>query len=98
MLAVYRRATIELLSRPIQGKAHYDEIINIAQGRLEDVTERLTTAIARGYLDHIDEQHRARESEMYGLAALLPATAPPLDLLEPAGVALSEQPAALPLR
>jgi len=27
VLAVYRRATIELLSRPIQGKPHYDEII-----------------------------------------------------------------------
>jgi len=25
LLAVYRRATIELLSRPIQGKPHYDE-------------------------------------------------------------------------
>src|SRR5207253_160403 len=33
VLAVYRRATIELLSRPIQGKPHYDEIIAIAQGR-----------------------------------------------------------------
>src|SRR5881409_2841549 len=47
VLAVYRRATIELISRPIQGKPHYDEIIALAQGRLEDVTERLTAAIAR---------------------------------------------------
>src|SRR5690348_11636656 len=31
MLAVYRRATIELLSRPIQGEARYDEIISLAQ-------------------------------------------------------------------
>src|SRR5229473_7205119 len=36
VLAVYRRATIELLTRPIQGKAHYDEIIALAQGRLDD--------------------------------------------------------------
>src|SRR4029077_5070485 len=57
-LAVYRRATIELLSRPIQGRPHYDEIIAIAHGRLENVTERLTTATAGGYLDHIDEEHR----------------------------------------
>src|SRR5437667_5491565 len=73
VLAVYRRATMELLSRPIQGKPHYDEIIALAQSRLEDVSERLTTAIARGYLDHIDEEHRARESEMYGLAATVTA-------------------------
>ncbi len=97
MLAVYRRATIELLSRPIQGKPHYDEIINIAQGRLEDVTERLTTAIAGGYLDHIDEQHRARESEMYGLAAIVTAMARSLDLPETAEVALVEALAALRL-
>src|SRR5205823_2689757 len=55
VLAVYRRATIELLSRPIEGKPHYDEIIALAQSRLEDMTERLTTAIARGYLDHVDD-------------------------------------------
>src|SRR5439155_1719947 len=80
VLAVYRRATIELLSRPIQGKPHYDEIIAIAQGRLENVTERLTTAIARGYLEHIDEEHRARESEMYGLAAIVSAMGRSLDV------------------
>src|SRR5689334_11874829 len=34
VLAVYRRATIELLSRPIQGKPHYDEIVALAQTRL----------------------------------------------------------------
>src|SRR5438309_1255895 len=62
VLAVYRRATIELLSSPIQGKPHYDEIIALAQSRLEDVTERLTTAIARGYLDYIDEDHRERDA------------------------------------
>src|SRR5438309_8081599 len=97
VLAVYRRATMELLSRPIQGQPHYDEIINIAQGRLEDVTERLTTAIARGYLDHIDEEHRARESEMYGLAAIVTAMGRCLDLLETAEVALVEALAALRL-
>jgi len=97
VLAVYRRATIELLSRPIQGKPHYDEIIAIAQGRLEDVTERLTTAIARGYLEHVDEEHRARESEMYGLAAIVSAMGRSLDLGETAEVALVEALAALRL-
>ena len=97
VLAVYRRATIELLSRPIEGKPHYDEIITIAHGRLEDVTERLTTAIARGYLDHVDEEHRARESEMFGLAAVVTAMSHSLDLGETAEVALVEALAALRL-
>ena len=97
MLAVYRRATIELISRPIHGKPHYEEIIAIAQGRLEDVTERLTTAIARGYLDYIDEEHRARETEMYGLAAIVTAMGRSLDLGETAEVALVEALAALRL-
>src|SRR5262245_60106045 len=97
VLAVYRRATMELLSRPILGKPHYDEIIAVAQSRLEDMTERLTTAIARGYLDHIDEEHRARESEMYGLAAIVTAMGRSLDLNETAEVALVEALAALRL-
>jgi diguanylate cyclase (GGDEF)-like protein len=97
VLAVYRRATIELLTRPIQGKAHYDEIIALAQSRLDDMTERLTAAIARGYVDHIDEEHRARESEMYGLATIVTAMARSLDLTETAEVALVEALAALRL-
>ena len=97
VLAVHRRATIELLSRPIQGKPHYDEIIAIAHGRLEDVTERLTTAITRGYLDHIDEEQRAREGEMYGLTAIATAMGRSLDPGETAEVALIEALAALRL-
>ena len=97
MLAVYRRATIELVSRPVQGNARYDEIIAAAQSRLENVTERLTTSLARGYLDHIDEEHRARESEMYGLAAIVNAMSRSLDVRETAEVALVESLAALRL-
>src|SRR5256886_2609751 len=97
MLAVYRRVTIELLSRPIQGKPHHDEIIALAQSRIEDVTERLTAAIARGYLDHVDEEHRARESEMYGLATIVTAMSRSLDVHEAAEVALVESLAALRL-
>src|SRR5256886_5828307 len=97
VLAVYRRATMELISLPIQGKPHYDEIIALAQSRLEDITERLTSALARGYLDYIDEEHRARESEMYGLAAIVSAMGRSLDLMETAEVALVESLAALRL-
>jgi len=97
VLAIYRRATIELLTRPIQGKPRYDEIVALAQSRLQDITERITTAIARGYLDHIDEEHRARENEMYGLAAIVTAMSRSLDLGETAEVALVESLAALRL-
>ena len=97
VLAVYRRATIELVARPIHGKARYDEIIALAQSRLEDVTERLTTAIARGYLDHIDEEHRIRENEMYGLAVIVSAMGRSLDIGETAEVSLVETLAALRL-
>ncbi|MGH7765288.1 MAG: diguanylate cyclase [Candidatus Dormibacteraceae bacterium] len=97
VLAVYRRATIELISLPLQGSPRHDEIFSLAQSRLEDVTERLTTAIARGYLDHVDEEHRARESEMYGLAAIVTAMGRSLDVVETAEVALVESLAALRL-
>jgi diguanylate cyclase (GGDEF)-like protein len=97
VLAIYRRATIELLTRPIQGKPRYDEIVAMAQSRLQDITERITTAIARGYLDHIGEEHRARENEMYGLAAIVTAMSRSLDLGETAEVALVESLAALRL-
>src|SRR5712671_5814227 len=97
VLAVYRRATIELLSLPLQDSPRRDEIFAVAQSRLEDVAERLTTSIARGYLDHLDAEHRARESEMYGLAAIVTAIGRSLDTMETAEVALVESLAALRL-
>jgi diguanylate cyclase (GGDEF)-like protein len=97
VLAVYRRATIELISVPLHDSPHRDEIFALAQGRLENVAERLTTSIARGYLDHLDAEHRARESEMYGLAAIVSAMGRSLDIGETAEVALVESLAALRL-
>src|ERR1700682_4743861 len=97
VLAVYRRATIELISRPLQGSPRKDEIFALAQSRLENVAERLTTSITRGYLDHLDAEHRARESEMYGIAAIVSAMGRSLDIAETAEVALVESLAALRL-
>jgi diguanylate cyclase (GGDEF)-like protein len=97
VLAVYRRATTELISRPLQESPRRDEIFALAQSRLENVAERLTTSIARGYLDHLDAEHRARESEMYGLAAIVSAMGRSLDISETAEVALVESLAALRL-
>jgi diguanylate cyclase (GGDEF)-like protein len=97
VLAVYRRATTELISRPLQESPRRDEILALAQSRLENVSERLTASIARGYLDHLDAEHRARESEMYGLAAIVSAMGRSLDISETAEVALVESLAALRL-
>src|SRR5467141_4477990 len=97
VLAVYRRATIELISLPLNDSPRRDEIFAVAQSRLENVAERLTTSIARGYLDHLDAEHRARESEMYGLAAIVTAIGRSLDTMETAEVALVESLAALRL-
>src|SRR5712664_2658194 len=97
VLAVYRRASIELISLPLNDSPRRAEILAVAQTRLEDVAERLTTSIARGYLDHIDAEHRARESEMYGLAAIVTAIGRSLDTMETAEVALVESLAALRL-
>ncbi|HKV88970.1 MAG TPA: sensor domain-containing diguanylate cyclase [Candidatus Dormibacteraeota bacterium] len=97
VLAVYRRATMELVTLPLVGSPRQDEIIAAAQSRLEDVTEHLTTFIARGFLEHIDEEHRARESEMYGLAAVVSAVGRSLDVAETAEVALVESLAAMRL-
>jgi diguanylate cyclase (GGDEF)-like protein len=97
VLAVYRRATIELISMPLHESPRRDEIFALAQSRLENVVERLTTSIARGYLDHVDAEHRARESEMYGLAAIVSAMGRSLDINETAEVALVESLAALRL-
>src|ERR1700716_208559 len=97
VLAVYRRATVELISLPLNNSPRRDEIFAVAQSRLENVAERLTTSIARGYLDHLDAEHRARESEMYGLAAIVTAIGRSLDTMETAEVALVESLAALRL-
>jgi len=97
VLAVYRRATVELISLPLQQSPHRDEIFALAQSRLENVAERLTTSIARGYIDHLDAEHRARENEMFGLAAIVSAMGRSLDIAETAEVALVESLAALRL-
>src|SRR6266568_1564938 len=97
VLAVYRRATIELITQPIEGTQRRDEIFALAQSRLEDVVERLTTCVVRGYLEHLDAEHRTRESELYGLAAIVTSMGRSLDVVETAEVALVETMAALRL-
>ena len=97
VLAVYRRATVELLSLSLEGQLLRDEVLTLAQSRIEDVIERLTSSMARGYLDHLDEEHRNRESDLYGLAAIAAIMGRSLDIGETAEVALAETLAALGL-
>ena len=73
VLAVYRRATIELLSRPIQGKAHYDEIIAMAQGRIErgaNVVLLTLAAIVNAMGRSLDLGETAEVALIEALAAL----------------------------
>ncbi len=97
VFAAYRRATVELITRPLEGSPRRDEIFALAQSRLEDVVERLNASTVRGYLDHLDAEHRSREGELYGLAAIVTAMGPSLDVAETAAVALVEMLAALRL-
>ena len=97
VLAVYRRATLELLAQPLTGRPRSDEVLALAQSRLENVIERLVSNIARGYLDHLDEKHRIRENELYGLAAIAAVMGRSLDINDTAEVALAETLAAFGL-
>jgi diguanylate cyclase (GGDEF)-like protein len=72
-----------------------DAIFALAHSRLEGVIERLTTCMVRGFLEHLDAEHRTRESELYGLASIVTSMGRSLDVAETAEVALVETLAAL---
>src|SRR5229473_3784030 len=97
LLAVYRRGTIELITQPIEDGTQREEILALAERRLEDVMEQLTTCVVRGYLEYLDEEHRTRENELYGLAAIVTSMGRSLDVVETSEVALVETLAALRL-
>ena len=97
VVSIYRRTTIELIAAPLDVSRRRDEILAVAQRRLADVVERLTSRIAQGYLDHLDAEHRARESELYGLAAIVTAMVRSIDTVESAEIALIESLTALRL-
>jgi diguanylate cyclase (GGDEF)-like protein len=90
VLAVYRRAIIELVSLPLEGSVHRDEVLTLAQSRIEDIVERLTASMARGYLNRLHEERRNRENELYGLAAIAAVMGRSLDIGETAEIAVAE--------
>ncbi len=97
LLAVYRRATIELITQPIEEATRREEILALAERRLEDVIEQLTTCVVRGYLEYLAEEHRTRENELYGIAAIVTSMGRYLDIVETAEAGLVETLAALRL-
>src|SRR5256886_7722308 len=97
VLAVYRRATLELVTQPLEGKPHSDEVLALAQSRLESVIDRLTSCIARGYLDHLGEDHRMHENGLDCLASVAAVMGRSLDINDTAEVALAETLAAFGL-
>jgi hypothetical protein len=52
-LAVYRRATIELISTRLQENPGRDGMMALAHSRLADVTDHLNRSIAAGYLESV---------------------------------------------
>jgi diguanylate cyclase (GGDEF)-like protein len=66
VLATLRRITIELISQALEGSRHRDEVLALAQSRIEDVLDRLTACLARGYLNHVGDE--ARTDHLTGLA------------------------------
>ena len=97
MVSIYRRVALELIAGPLEFSRRRDEILTLAQQMLDDVVDRLTSRLVQGYLDHLDAEHRAREGELYGLAAIVTAMVRSLDLVESAQVALIESLTALRL-
>jgi hypothetical protein len=69
-LAVYRRATIELISTPLLESSRRDEIVALAQSRLEDFTDHLNQAIAMGYVATV-EARRAQRSCLSAAASVV---------------------------
>jgi diguanylate cyclase (GGDEF)-like protein len=66
VLATLRRITIELISQPLEGSRHRDEVLALAQSRIDHVLDRLTACMARGYLNHVGDE--ARTDHLTGLA------------------------------
>src|SRR4029077_4372259 len=53
MVSIYRRAALELVSGPLEVSRRRDEILMLAQRRLEDVVDRLTAPTASGFRAHL---------------------------------------------
>lgn len=75
-LAILRRSAVELISQPLETSTRRAEVLALAQGRLGNVCDRLTACIARGYLDQMDADYRAREDAGRGFGSAPTRAAP----------------------
>jgi diguanylate cyclase (GGDEF)-like protein len=66
VLSTLRRITIELIAQALEGSRHRDEVLALAQSRVEDVLDRLNACLARGYMNHVGDE--ARTDHLTGLA------------------------------
>src|ERR1700693_2471376 len=89
-LAVFRRSVIARCTEEVAGVPHSDEVIGLAQGRVDDVIEHLNSSFIRGYLDYTEARHSARQSELHGLYHIASALGRSLDVTEIAEGGLRE--------
>jgi diguanylate cyclase (GGDEF)-like protein len=89
-LAVFRRSAIARVTEEVVGSASSDEVIRLAQARVDDVIEHLNSSFIRGYLDYTEARHQARQSELHGLYHIASALGRSLDVTEIAEVGLRE--------
>lgn len=89
-LTIFRRAVIARVTEEVARTAHAEEVLRLAQGRVDDVIEHLNSSFIRGYLDYTEARHHARQSELHGLYHIASALGRSLDVTEIAEVGLRE--------
>src|SRR5260370_23908391 len=62
-LAVFRRSVMARVTEEAAGTDYADEVLLLAQTRLGDVGEHLTSSFIRRYHDFTEARHRARQCE-----------------------------------
>jgi len=89
-LAIFRRTVMARVSDEVAGSELSDEVIRLAQGRVDAVIEHLNSSFIRGYLDYTEARHIARQTELHGLYHIASALGRSLDVTEIAEVGLRE--------
>jgi len=89
-LAIFRRTVMARVSDEVSGSELSDEVIRLAQGRVDAVIEHLNSSFIRGYLDYSEARHIARQTELHGLYHIASALGRSLDVTEIAEVGLRE--------
>ncbi|TMC99380.1 MAG: sensor domain-containing diguanylate cyclase [Chloroflexi bacterium] len=89
-LAVFRRSVMARVTEEVAGRDYADEVLLLAQSRLGEVVEHLSSSFMRGYLDSTEQRFSARQSELNGLYQIASALGRSLDVVEIAEVGLRE--------